>query len=375
MSLQTLHGTWPQAARRLLEGGESAVVRVLVAEVNGSAPREAGTCMLVTRDAKHGTNLYGTIGGGHLELQATHMAEALLEDAGQSPRSVEVRELVLGRELAQCCGGVVRLWVERFTHEDLALLRQVGCVGSHVAIVTSVSKQGNVLRRLLCEATPPQLRLASICDGEVTLVEPLEKQPPALWLFGAGHVGHALVHILADLPFEVTWIDSRQELFSAPIPDNVRPLCSKQPVSTVSAAPPGALFLVMTHDHSLDYELCRNILQRTDFDWLGLIGSKSKAARFRSRLGRAGLTREQIGRLTCPIGIEGVSSKLPAAIAVAVAAQLLRGVTSSVASLRPPLEAANADCASSAAIGADGCSGVDCETCASRAVAAGVLNP
>jgi xanthine dehydrogenase accessory factor len=340
-----------------LEADEPAVARVLVTEVRGSAPREAGTCMLVTHTDARQTHVYGTIGGGHLELQATHIAAALLE-APHSSRSVEVRELVLGRELAQCCGGVVHLWIERFTREDLPLLRQAACAGSHVAILTNVSGQGEARRLLLSEVTEPQLRLASMSDAEVTLIEPLAKPQTVLWLYGAGHVGHALIHLLADLPFQVTWLDSRPQLLPDTCADNVHSVCSSEPSSTVSSAPAGTLFLVMTHDHAMDYEICRKVLERRDFGWLGLIGSKSKGARFRSRLARAGLAREQIARLTCPIGIEGVQSKLPAAIAVAVAAQLLGAVGSSSVALPLSVE--------------HGCDGIDCKVCAAAAHGASI---
>jgi xanthine dehydrogenase accessory factor len=172
--------------------------------------------------------------------------------------------------------------------------------------------------------------------GEQTiLTETLAKRHSPLWLYGAGHVGQALIRVLAELPFEVTWIDSRAELLPAGLPDNVHPLCRQAPVDTVPLAPAGARFLVMTHDHALDYALCRAILVRGDFAWLGLIGSKSKGARFRSRLERDGLTPEAIRRLTCPIGVEGVDSKWPAAIAVGVAAQLLRDPGHSSSALSP----------------------------------------
>jgi hypothetical protein len=160
------------------------------------------------------------------------------------------------------------------------------------------------------------------------LLETIEGGRATLWLYGAGHVAQALIRLVAELPFEVTWIDSRAELLPAPLPDNVHPLCLRTPTNSVNAAPPGARFLVMTHDHALDYQLCQKILERNDFAWLGLIGSKSKGARFRSRLARDGVAPEAIARLVCPIGVEGVNNKWPAAIAVAVAAQLLQGLES-----------------------------------------------
>jgi xanthine dehydrogenase accessory factor len=334
--LRSLRDPWPRAVCQLLEYGKSPVIRVLIAEVRGSAPREAGTCMLITD-----SETYGTIGGGNLEWQAIRAAKTLLV-AASTAHPVQLQRLVLGRELGQCCGGVVQVWLERFRHEDLPFLRRVAAVpaspGATRMLLTEVSKQG-VVRRLMqrdLNMVGHRPRFSAVSDEQSILVEPLEKQRPALWLYGAGHVAQALIHILAELPFEVTWVDSRAELLPAVLPDNVHPLCSGTPVDTVKAAPAGSRFLVMTHDHGLDYTLCRQVLERNDFKWLGLIGSKSKGARFRSRLARDGVTPEVIARLTCPIGIDGVNSKLPAAIAVAVAAQLLRGLEMPASEHRRP---------------------------------------
>jgi xanthine dehydrogenase accessory factor len=337
--------------------------------------------MLVTQ-----TETYGTIGGGNLEWEAMRTARTLLM-AEQGTCSVQVRQLVLGRELAQCCGGVVQLWVERFTSQDLRLLRRLARPGEPISAVLTIVSNTGVVRQLRPYGTSntATIRVPSTGDGLVTLLEPLERRHPALWLYGAGHVGHALIHILGDLPFDVTWVDSRSELFPDTLPDNVRSTCSQVPVSTIDSAPPDALFLVMTHDHALDYDLCRRILERGNFGWLGLIGSKSKGARFRSRLTRDGLSPEQIARLTCPIGIDGVSSKLPAAIAVAVAAQLLQGVGSArTTDFREPaaagapeavgvraagnaLPSALASARADSVLGSgdlhEDCSSRDCETC------------
>jgi xanthine dehydrogenase accessory factor len=319
--LGALRGSWPLAVCRLLEGREPAVVRVLVAAARGSSPREPGACMLVSR-----AGTQGTIGGGNLEWQAMQAAQSLLLAARQ-PSSAALRRLVLGRELGQCCGGVVQLWLERFTPLDLPLLRRAAALaaaGGPAAIISELSGQGRVRRRLATgPASYPPLQLAE--DSEKTLlIETLAAGHAVLWLYGAGHVGQALIRVLAELPFEVTWIDSRPELLPAGLPDNIHPLCAQAPLTTVALAPAATRFLVMTHDHALDYGLCRAILERGELAWLGLIGSKSKGARFRSRLARDGLTPEAIRRLVCPIGLEGVESKWPAAIAVGVAAQLLR---------------------------------------------------
>jgi xanthine dehydrogenase accessory factor len=318
--LRALSDTWPRVVCRLLDAGEPVVTRVLIAEVRGSAPREPGACMLVSQ-----SGTCGTIGGGNLEWQAMQAAQSLL--AG--PRPVQLRRLVLGRELGQCCGGVVHLWLERFTSADLPFLRRAADAGLRdcvAAILTEVSGQGVVRKLLQYGGIQPRLRLSSAGDENATLLEPIEGGRAVLWLYGAGHVAQALIRILAELPFEVTWIDSRADLLPTPLPDNVHPQCVRIPTNTVNSAPAGARFLVMTHDHGLDYALCRKILERNEFAWLGLIGSKSKGARFRSRLARDGIAAETIARLVSPIGVQGVNNKWPAAIAVAVVAQLLQGL-------------------------------------------------
>ncbi|MFL6601670.1 MAG: xanthine dehydrogenase accessory protein XdhC [Steroidobacteraceae bacterium] len=318
--LRPLSDTWPRVVCQLLEAGEPVVTRLLIAEVRGSSPREPGACMLVSQ-----SGTYGTIGGGNLEWQAMNAARAL------RTHPVQLRRLVLGRELGQCCGGVVHLWLERFTPADLPFLRRAAHAGSRdsiIAIVTEVSGQAVVRKLLQHGGMQPRLRFSSNSDESATLLERIERDRAALWLYGAGHVAQALIRLMGELPFEVTWIDSRAELLPAALPSNVHPLCVRTPANTVSSAPAGVRFLVMTHDHGLDYALCRKILERNDFEWLGLIGSKSKGARFRSRLARDAIAAESIARLVSPIGVEGINNKWPAAIAVAVAAQLLQGLES-----------------------------------------------
>jgi xanthine dehydrogenase accessory factor len=324
--LRPLRKHWADTLCRHFDWSESAMVRVVVADVRGSAPREPGACMLISQN-----EIYGTIGGGNLEWHGIAAARALLV-AGTSVPAVRVRHLVLGRELGQCCGGVVHLWLERFTRSDLPLLRRaVDAISNGGAAVITTELSGyRVIRRLTAsgEALPGPnmrggIRLSSADPDTALLSERIQQETTPVWLYGAGHVGQALIRVLADLPFEITWIDPRASLLPEKLPENVRPICSRSPVDEVPTAPADARHLVMTHDHALDYALCHAILVRGDFLWLGLIGSKSKGARFRSRLLRDGVPAEMIQRLTCPIGIAGVSSKQPAAIAVAIAAQLL----------------------------------------------------
>jgi xanthine dehydrogenase accessory protein XdhC len=163
--------------------------------------------------------------------------------------------------------------------------------------------------------------------GESTFIERLDDEFPPVWLYGAGHVGQALARILTELPLRLTWIDSRAELFPDTIGGGARILRDPDSLSTVSEAPVGTYFIVMSHSHPLDFALCHALLERNDFAWLGLIGSMSKAARFRSRLKRTGLAADVIRKLVCPIGVDGIESKWPAAIAVAVAAQLMQQIS------------------------------------------------
>lgn len=271
--LRPMRLEWPSALARILEKSSAPVVRVVIVQVKGSSPREPGACMLVSGD-----EIEGTIGGGHLEWEAMRAAFELLADV-DGPK-VRVWSVILGRELSQCCGGSVQLRLERFTRADLPFLRNVSGV--------------------------------------------VAKGRPILWLYGAGHVGQALIRVICDLPFDVTWVDSRAQLLPDDLPENIHALHAPEPVSVVARAPVNACHLVMSHDHALDYTLCRAILNRSEFAWLGLIGSKSKGAKFRSRLAREGFASDTIARLVSPIGVGAVESKWPAAIAIAVAAQLLQ---------------------------------------------------
>ncbi|MET0535234.1 MAG: xanthine dehydrogenase accessory protein XdhC [Steroidobacter sp.] len=330
-------GNWPAAAIRSLETNDT-VVRVVIASVRGSSPREVGTSMLVERE-----RILGTIGGGQLEWSAIVAARSLLN---RTSCPVELQKLTLGPQLSQCCGGAVELWLERYSVADIPLLTVAAESQGPTFLVTAFAG-GNVERRVLRH---PALDLRGTRallveeNGTTTLSERLDETQPPVWLYGAGHVGQALVRVLATLPMQLTWIDSRAELLPSDLPPSVHAVLAADPAATVDEAPPGTRFLIMTHSHPLDYALCKAVLERNDQSWIGVIGSKSKSVRFRSRLMRDGLSREQVERLTCPIGIDGVDSKLPAAIAVSVAAQLLQTLDASVRSHPQPHGCGNDDC-------------------------------
>ena len=148
--------------------------------------------------------------------------------------------------------------------------------------------------------------------------------PMHIVLFGAGHVGHALITLLGMLPCVVQWVDERDELFPDEVPANVQIEATDTPAAIVDEAPAGAYFLVMTHNHALDFELSERIMRRRDFAWFGLIGSKTKRVKFERRLMERGVEEERMGEMTCPIGVTGIVDKAPSSIAVAVAAQLMQ---------------------------------------------------
>ncbi len=234
----------------------SVIVRIIKAE--GSTPRNAGAAMLVTP-----AGFKGTIGGGTLEWLALAEAQKLL---GQ-PKTKKQLQKHLGPDLGQCCGGRITLEFENFSADE----------------------------------TPE--------------FQPDVIEKTTLHLWGAGHVGRALVMALAPLPFETTWWDVRENAFPTHVPENV---------TCRIGAPPDmqsqGIVLVMTHSHALDFEIVDYALRNENFSHVGLIGSDTKRGRFVKRLHEA---KVNTARFTCPIGQKTIASKHPAVIAASVAVQLL----------------------------------------------------
>ncbi|SFJ10389.1 xanthine dehydrogenase accessory protein XdhC [Jannaschia pohangensis] len=263
------------------------VARVLVAQAKGSVPRGAGTSMLVWADG-----FQGTIGGGALEWQALARAREVL--AGGGPR---VDRIPLGPALGQCCGGSVTLVTER------------------LEVVPPLPW----LRRVEGQAGAPEMRGFAFADGWLQEVATSPARP--VWVWGAGHVGAALVGTLAPLPqFDVIWVDTDAARFPA-IPQGAERLVAVDPGRAMAHAPGTAEHLILTYSHEVDLALCHAALVR-GFTFCGLIGSASKWARFRSRLGALGHSDAEIDRITCPIGDPSLG-KHPQAIAIGVAARLL----------------------------------------------------
>ncbi len=298
------------ALRRAL-ARRARVVRVVVAEAQGSAPREVGAAMLVWEDGQQ-----GTIGGGALEYAAAARARALLARG----RGAEITRLPLGPALGQCCGGAVVLLSEVFCRENLEGIEKAEVFARPVADGEAGEMPLRV-RRLLAEARESGARPRSALLGG-WMVEPVRRPAAPLWIYGAGHVGRALVDVITPLEdFVITWIDTSPERFPETVPEAVTILPAALPQRAVARAPREAHHLILTYSHALDLELCHALLGH-GFASAGLIGSASKWARFRRRLAALGHGPEAIGRITCPIGDKRLG-KAPQAIAIGVAAQLL----------------------------------------------------
>jgi xanthine dehydrogenase accessory factor len=311
---------WDRAAELLAAREPCALITLAV--VKGSAPREAGAAMLVWQDGQA-----ATIGGGNLEFLAIAQARRLLA-AGDA---FAVQDYPLGPLLAQCCGGKVRVVLERLDARFIADARAVQGKGRPYLIETAV--EGRAIRKSVLEdSDPPDRDTTALFDrmgrpvgfesADFVMVQSIDPQKPCLALYGAGHVGLAVARIAASLPFAARWFDTRAEYRGTSV-NGISAKIAPDLETALAGLPPASFHLVFTHSHALDYALVRAILKRGDFRFCGVIGSATKRARFASRLAADGIAPEAVGRLVCPIGAIGLKSKAPEAVAVAVAAELL----------------------------------------------------
>ena len=288
---------------------------VTLAESVGSSPREVGARMMVRPDGRFS----GTIGGGALEWLALAEAQQMLAASGKAATFHRLSK-ALGPELGQCCGGRVAVTLERFDRRDLDRVRGFAAAERAGRFLT-ISEPGQPTRRSLATGPLDGPSYASLPGGRI--VERFGDSATSLYLFGAGHVGQSVVLAVALLPFAVTWIDPRPTAFPSHVPGNVTCRTGIEPAPMLQAAPDGAFVAVMTHSHALDLDVTAAALLARRFAYVGLIGSATKRARFVSALRAVGLGDDDVARLVCPIGIIQIRDKAPAAIAVAVAAQLL----------------------------------------------------
>ncbi|MET0744391.1 MAG: xanthine dehydrogenase accessory protein XdhC [Microvirga sp.] len=300
---------WATLRDMVFDHGSAALVSLH--EVKGSAPREAGARMIVRGDGA----FHGSIGGGQLEWQ---MHARAVEMLGVDP-GARFFDQALGPDLGQCCGGWVKVLIETFDRSDaIALEALAQTEGEGPFEIQAVLRGGRVRRDVVGSAG---LRWSALLGGDRWRERYGEIRTPLL-LFGAGHVGRALVLALAPLPFAVQWVDDRPGAFPPHVPGNARLVAGSDPVGEVNRAAPDTFVLVMTHDHALDLAITASALLRP-FAYVGLIGSATKRARFERRFRELGIGEERIATLVSPVGIPGIPGKEPAVIAASVAAQLL----------------------------------------------------
>jgi xanthine dehydrogenase accessory factor len=337
---------WLEPLAHALAQDQRAVL-VVVASVQGSAPRETGAAMVISA-----STCAGSIGGGHLEFEAMRIARDALREA---PSGTWIVRFPLAARLGQCCGGVAtlafstvdqraRAWLDTAsacarTGAAFALVSAIDSAraGAHL-VVTADDVRGTLgasavdsaaialARARLAGAASGAALVRHASEGGITLLVQVERPDPfPVLLFGNGHVGRALVGVLGVLPAQVRWIDPRPTDFPSTVPANVEKIVSDTPEDELREAPPRTFVVVTTHSHALDFTLIETALARSDWRYLGLIGSKSKRAQFERRLASRGIAAEAFSAVHCPIGIAGaaIKAKHPGAIAVAIAAELL----------------------------------------------------
>lgn len=326
-----------------LTAADERVVLVTVAGIRGSAPREVGAKMIVSESAT-----IGTIGGGQLEYQCARLACEMLGD-DETPA---LRKFPLGTSMGQCCGGVVDILFEPIASRLPGWLRDLRALHGQREPAVIVTHLGGATGKCVItaddifgdtESAAPDIvskarqgleagRTAHRIDD--WFFEDIVGSDLNIAVFGAGHVGSAVVQSLSALDCNVRWIDGRRNIFRG-TPSNARAVETSDPALEVAAMPPRSCYLIMTHSHALDFDICDRILRRSDAVYCGLIGSLSKRRRFEKRFRSQGMQERDLERLVCPIGVAGISGKKPAEIAVAAAAEVLQAYESAMRSAEP----------------------------------------
>lgn len=324
---------WLEAVLEGLRAGQPQVL-ITVVQAKGSTPRDSGARMWVSASAQH-----DTIGGGHLEQQAIDAARTML--AQDAPHGKVVR-YSLGPALGQCCGGVVWLAFEYLNQGDISWLEAVQAAlaggqsaqrtvclplssGNSVPIDVACRRLDGVQVQVLPGSaaghdSSEDLPLTSWDEFSGVMLDTVVRPALNIMICGAGHVGQAIVRLLADLPVHVVWLDPRDDCWPAVVPANVT--CIQGDADDVIDCPDNAYWLVLTHSHALDLDIIEAIFAHKPFSFLGLIGSKTKKARFVSRLLQR-FPEELVNRMQCPIGLVATSSKLPSVIAISIVAQII----------------------------------------------------
>jgi xanthine dehydrogenase accessory factor len=316
---------WARIAAEIAAGRRAVLVAVLATE--GSAPREAGARLVLTE-----AGFTGTIGGGALEWRALAEAGAMLHRGERQARRLP---LTLGPDTGQCCGGRVVLGLELFDATDAAEVATLAAAEADGPFAVVARAVDGRWRRSLAHTLATGDAVSE--RGPAERLETYGETPRRLLLFGAGHVGRALVLALAPLPFNTVWVDERPAAFPSAVPANVHPRPTTDPLAVLDELRPGDCVLAMTHSHQLDLAIADKALRREDLAYVGVIGSKTKRARFISRLVAAGHPASVRDRLVCPIGAGGPTSRLPSVIAAATAVELLVADERARAASRPDI--------------------------------------
>lgn len=289
---------WQPLERHLLKGQQAALI--LVKEARGSVPRGKGTGLVVLADGR----FHGTIGGGALEWETLHQAMTFLKGVSR----FEFQKIPLGPNLGQCCGGSVSLTFERWSPDRLSEVQLLANAESHGSFSTKNEKHGDKVFRQI---------QSTECD------ETFGVQRIPVAVFGAGHVGKALVLSLALTPTNITWVDTRSDMFPAISPENVSMHALGVPASILPDLAENTAIIILTHSHAQDLSILEAALKRA-FSFVGVIGSQTKRSRFESLLMKSGMDNALATSFHCPIGIAGIDGKEPSVIAASVTAQILR---------------------------------------------------
>lgn len=314
------------------------VVRVVITRTQGSTPRDAGTSMIVAKD-----EFLGTIGGGKLEFQALDEARLMLAEGGKT--KVKTATYVLATELRQCCGGVAWLLLEYIEPDHLVNFRAMRQnLQPDSFMLRSLQQDGpmvpapafgdgfwapsfveKALRELQADTAGPSVRLVTNDEGtESWFIEAAALEQAPVYIYGAGHVARALVRILEDMPFDIHWVDIREDRFPSNIRFGVRKIVADQHSDLAATVQDEKAFhVVVTHSHEADLDICRTVLLHAKGQYLGLIASQSKKAKFLNRLVKDGVSAEALNMFKCPIGLISYKHKDPAIVALSIAAELV----------------------------------------------------
>ena len=282
---------------------------VVISRVEGSTPRELGAMMVVSPDG-----FWGSIGGGMLEHDALYQAKTMLNASPDDRPSGQRfwRDYPLGPSLGQCCGGFVSVLIEQINRTDQSHWQDLAAKQSGFLILPDDAQ-----KPVYWSDQPTGHK--ELGGG---LVLPLTPESVPLYLYGAGHVGRAVIDVTGGLPLDRHWVDTSADRFPDDIPPDVTVISASDPAKIPQYALKGAIHLVMSYSHQIDLEICAEILKQGHHHKIGLIGSATKWARFRSRLKQMGIAEAVIDGIHCPVGLKAISGKEPARVALSVAGQL-----------------------------------------------------